>query len=437
MGKKKTHDEYVKELSTKNPNVRAVEQYVDNGTKILHYCELHNIYWEISPSNALRGTGCQQCRKDKIRSSKLKTHQDYVEELSIKNPTMQVIGNYIDAKTKISHYCEIHNVLWDISPDGALSGHGCPLCHQERKRLALTRTHEEYINELAIKNPGVEAIGRYVNMHTKILHRCKIHNEFWEISPDCVLRGQGCVKCRIERIKFALRRTHSDYVSELKYVNPNVVAIETYINSTTPILHYCKIHNEYWNISPDCALCGNGCPKCHRERQSNSLRKSQKEYEDDVFAINPNLIVLGKYTGSHVPLLHKCKVCRFEWSPQPTSILSGQGCPQCRQSKGERAIRSYLDLYNIEYIAQYRFDDCRHIKPLPFDFYLPHNNICIEYQGEQHYRPVEFFGGDEEFLIRKLRDEIKRDYCKTRNIILVEVPYYMNPVDILNQSFLI
>ena len=289
--------------------------------------------------------------------SKKKTHEEYVEELLVKNPTVKVVGKYIDAKTKIPHHCDIHNILWDISPDGALAGHGCYICHKERKNHSLRKTHEEYVLELSIKNPNVEALERYINSETKILHRCKIHNKLWSVSPDCALRGYGCSQCCVEKIKDSQCKTHNGYVLELQYINPNIEVTEKYINAKTPILHHCKIHDEYWSIAPTSALQGNGCTQCHRERQSLSLRKSQKQYEEDVFAINSNIIVLGEYIHSHSPLLHKCKICGFEWSPWPTSVLSGKGCPHCNQSRGERIIKSYLDDNNIRYLPQHRFND--------------------------------------------------------------------------------
>ena len=76
--KKKTHEEYVKELAIKNPNVEVVGEYIDAKTKIAHRCKIHNDVWDISPTNALHGYGCPQCRSQKITESKLHTHEWYI-----------------------------------------------------------------------------------------------------------------------------------------------------------------------------------------------------------------------------------------------------------------------------------------------------------------------------------------------------------------------
>ena len=66
---------------------------------------------------------------------------------------------------------------------------------------------------------------------------------------------------------------------------------------------------------------------------------------------------------------------------------------------------------------------------LPFDFYLPEHNICIEFNGIQHYQPSDFFGGYSEFKKRQKRDKIKIDYCNNSNIKLIAIKYNENIYD--------
>lgn len=99
-------------------------------------------------------------------------------------------------------------------------------------------------------------------------------------------------------------------------------------------------------------------------------------------------------------------------------------CPQCNESKGEKKIRLWLEKNNIPYKKQEKFDNCRDIKPLPFDFYLPTFNIAIEYDGRQHFEPIEFFGGQEYFESVKMHDGLKNEYCKNNGIPLLRIPYF-------------
>ena len=122
---------------------------------------------------------------------------------------------------------------------------------------------------------------------------------------------------------------------------------------------------------------------------------------------------------------------------RPNSLLSGKGCPICSESHGERNARKWFEEHKIRYVSQKVFDDCKDKKVLPFDFYLPDYNICIEYQGEQHYRPIEYFGGEEQFKTQYKHDKIKRDYCKNNNIRLLEIPYWENVEETLNNFLFI
>jgi hypothetical protein len=72
-------------------------------------------------------------------------------------------------------------------------------------------------------------------------------------------------------------------------------------------------------------------------------------------------------------------------------------CKHCSKkiSLGEKEIMKYLNNNNITYIYQYKMDDCRDTNCLPFDFAIFHNNklyCLIEFQGEQHFRPVSHWG---------------------------------------------
>ena len=101
-------------------------------------------------------------------------------------------------------------------------------------------------------------------------------------------------------------------------------------------------------------------------------------------------------------------------------------------SGGEKAIKHYLKSKNIAFIQQFRYFDCKDILTLPFDFYLPDYNICIEYQGQQHYKPVKFSNSQsdtavlENFNLLQKHDMIKRNFCKSNNIKLIEIKYDEN-----------
>lgn len=148
-------------------------------------------------------------------------------------------------------------------------------------------------------------------------------------------------------------------------------------------------------------------------------------------------------------LCPRCKEKVFEISLCCFCQHGGQSCPDCRkkESVGERRIRQWLELHNIEFEQEKYFKDCVDKKQLPFDFYIPSLNLCVEYDGEQHFVEKHFFSNDRLIADQfdsltsyvKYHDSIKTDYCKNNNISLLRIPYtkITNIEKILNENILV
>lgn len=119
------------------------------------------------------------------------------------------------------------------------------------------------------------------------------------------------------------------------------------------------------------------------------------------------------------------------------NFQQGKRCPKCIQSKGENKIEKVLNELNIQYVNQYRFKDCKYKYMLPFDFYLPKYNLCIEYDGQQHFEEGRFGYSKSDFEELKLKDQIKTNYCLDNNIKLIRIPYWEfdNIENILKTTF--
>lgn len=135
--------------------------------------------------------------------------------------------------------------------------------------------------------------------------------------------------------------------------------------------------------------------------------------------------------GKHTPRwLCKCD-CGTMKLVESTKLLRNTvlSCG-CLNSKGEKIISEVLSKHNIPYFREYSFTNKKMLK-YRFDFAL-HNNgkpiLLIEYDGEQHFKPIRFNKCTEEQAIHNFReiqkrDKIKDDFCKENNIKLVRIPY--------------
>ena len=115
-------------------------------------------------------------------------------------------------------------------------------------------------------------------------------------------------------------------------------------------------------------------------------------------------------------------------------LTSSCGC--LGTSYGEHLIDSYLNNLGIDYSRQYSFDDCVWHGKLKFDFAIYDEKhkvkLLIEYDGLQHFKPVDFFGGEKGFEATRLRDAAKDHYCKEHNIRLLRIPYTKTDDEVKN-----
>lgn len=211
-------------------------------------------------------------------------------------------------------------------------------------------------------------------------------------------------------------------LNKAKNINPFIKIISPYTNLTTKMDCLCEKHNVPTSKSMQDILKGYGCYKCGIDKLSKKSFLSKEEYQKRVCKYNNNLEVI-QYNGMENLSTFRCKICleTFESNSQYASNFYKQ-CPFCeRYYKGEKSISNFLQSLKIEFITQKRFKDCKDKRTLPFDFYIPNLNICIEYDGIQHYEQRH---GWTELSVIKKHDEIKNTYCNNHGINLIRVPYW-------------
>lgn len=249
-------------------------------------------------------------------------------------------------------------------------------------------------------------------------------------TPTNLLKGRGCPNCMPNKVGNALRKTNSQFVLEMKTVNPYIKIIGNYNSAFAPIECECLIHKTIFSSAPTHLLTGqSGCLQCKGDKISNALKKKQEDFVNELLLINPNVEVIGQYDGADSNVHVKCSRCGNTWSPVANSLLNGFGCPRCATSKGEKRIRKYLMANHVEFDEQKKYSDLRGVGgryrhlPLSYDFYLPKYNLLIEYQGQFHDHTTSL-QTYEDYEIQKQHDHLKRLYAKEHKIDLLEIWYY-------------
>ena len=107
----------------------------------------------------------------------------------------------------------------------------------------------------------------------------------------------------------------------------------------------------------------------------------------------------------------------------------------CLKSKGEEKIIQLLHNLNLDFEYQKTFETCKLDFPLKYDFFIPSLQLIIEYDGEQHFKPIKGFGGEKRFKEQQSYDNFKNDWCKNNHIAILRIPYY--DFEKLNENFLL
>lgn len=363
--------------------------------------------------------------------------EEFERRLKEVTDTIIPISDYIGWNEPMTYKCLVCNYDWDVKEARDVPrGRGCPNCAKFKRIDVLNminkrkrKSEEQFRKELAEKQPNLIPNDTYVNKKTKYHCICKIHKCDVYNTPDKYLnRNQGCKLCAIERNKCAMRYTYESFVKELASDNPNLEVLSEYTNIKGRMHTRCKICNYVWNPVAETLIGKNhiGCPNC-----AGNAIKDASTFENELKITHPELKLLSPYVRSNKKVHVLCTDCGRDFWITPNKLQQGQHCPFCKISHGERIIKTFLTNKGIEFEMQKKFDDLKGLggRKLSYDFLIPSYNLLIEFQGEQHERPVIFKGltkkkAEERFIRQQEHDKRKREYAESHDIKLLEIWYY-------------
>lgn len=217
-----------------------------------------------------------------------------------------------------------------------------------------------------------------------------------------------------------------------------------YVNAKSKVAIYCYEHGIFYQ-TPNNHLRGQGCPECALSRKL--LRIKATALTNTEFISRARLTHVDKYNytktmyvAGNKPVVITCKEHGDFMVKRAEKHLIGQGCPTCsrRGSLAEEIIKNWLSAKGVQFFFQYTFDDC--VSPytkrkLVFDFYIPHLNAIIEYDGEQHTKKSPLFHTGDKFERLTEYDAIKTNYALKHNIWLIRINHneFNEIVHILDQ----
>ena len=258
---------------------------------------------------------------------------------------------YKNNKTNVWIICPIHGGFWQ-TPKNHLKGCNCPRCAGQYKK-----TPEEFIKQARKVHGDKYDYSKvvYKDGKSKVTIICPVHGEFEQIANNH-LKGEGCIKCRNDKMKLERRGSVESFIRRAKeiYGDKYDYSKVQYVDGKTNICIICPKHGEFWK-KPYNFLSGHqGCPKCTiEEREKNKKPKEIiiKKTPKEIFIEKAKSLYGDKYDYSKVEYINSgvkvCIICpkHGEFWKRPDKFLQGQECGLCKEESRIEKIRNEKDKF--------------------------------------------------------------------------------------------
>lgn len=294
----------------------------------------------------------------------------------------------------------------------------CVECSMQTERLDFIKKANKVHNNYYIYDKLI-----YLGKTANTSAICPKHGEFI-MNPHDHVRGVRCMGCFQE----TNRGNVTEFIAKAIRIHGSIYDYSKVEYKTGDDLVYigCPMHGLF-KQKPRVHLDGHGCTECHvsstrlgRDRFIELARKVHGE------KFNYDKVV---YVGNKIKVEIKCPV-HGSFMIRPNSHVSSKnGCSRCIESKGETRIRLFLETHGVDYRKEYKLNSSKR----RYDFYIPSAKLLIEYHGQQHFKPVELFGGVSQFKDNLYRDELKRRSAREAGYDLREIGHWYSREDYLER----
>lgn len=336
--------------------------------------------------------------------------------------------NYIDAKTNIEIICPKHGSFFQ-SPDSHLRGSDCWTCSYEimnRKKSLLAKNG--FVNKARTIRGDIYDYSRvdYVKANIKVEFICREHGSF-HMTPNNFINGQDCPMC--SRLRQTALQTFDTaiFISKATEIHGDRYdySLVRYETARLKVKIICREHGLFLQTAFDHLAGQEGCRICFKRKLSNSISLTHDEFIERAVETHGDRYdySMAEYKGMRFPVSVICPK-HGVFTQSANRHTHGGGCPKCwTASKGEAFIAGLLSEMGVEFEREKTFPTCRVVKKRRFDFYLPDMGILIEYQGLQHFTPVDRMGGLMGLMTVKSGDEFKKNWARENGYVLKEYCY--------------
>lgn len=371
------------------------------------------------------------------------TNKDFLIRLHKSQTTCVAIESYKGMTTKISFKCSKGHIF-KRTPNNILHyNKNCPICEKETK---LNKRKQQFLLKLHKMHPDYKLLGAFTNISNKTTFECAKHHIFQMRPTSIVNDNQICPKCALQsRINKQIMSSNI-FIKNLHKKHPHIDLYSKYTKASAIMAFKCNKCGHIWQTKGRNLLIKHsvGCPICREHKKKNIKHPISKKYREKLtinfirkLHINhPQWTLISKYINRTTIISIACKHNHIFTIIAENALKKKAKCPYCptsRISKGEHQIINYLNKHNITYEYAFKTPTCKDKAPLHFDFKI--KNILIEYQGEQHYKPIKCWGGQTKLKLQQKHDQIKREWAKNNGYREIEIRYDQDINSTLDKLF--
>jgi len=377
-------------------------------------CLLHGMFSQKATAH-YTGCGCPECGRIKSDNNRALTTEEFIQRSRSKfgDKFRYLKTKYVRKEVDVTITCPAHGDFVTSPPQHFIFKHGCPKCDYEIPRQIRNQKQLEKAKKIHNNKYDYSKV-TVGNATDKMEIGCPVHGSFWQSVYDHAEKGSGCPNCSSGADRLSL----ADFISKARIAHGDKYDYSKveYVTNASKVTITCPKHGDFTQRAAS-HLAGCKCKKCFLEEN----KLSTEEFIRNARQIHGDSYDYSKvvYHGNKHKVEIVCPKHGSFWQKPNTHTSSGNGCQLCQESKGEKAVEIFLKKYGINYIREYR------IKPylFRFDFYLPELNIYIEFNGQQHYKPVDIFGGHNAFVKVQERDKKKKLLVKQHGGDLIVLTY--------------
>lgn len=391
--------------------------YVDaKNVKVEIICKVHGSFWQTPEAHYSRG--CPECSKGSVNGRAMSKEEFVFRAKKVhRNRYDYRKTEYINRRRKVCVTCRIHGDFFPY-PMNHLSGGGCPACagvERYTKDVFVRRAKSVYGNRYDFTDTVVDGCFDLVQI------RCRTHGVF-SIRANTFLAGRSkCPECRKEELaRNFIERANKKHKGKYDY------SLVRYKSSDRKVCIVCSHHGRFYQ-TPKTHVFGAGCPSCWKQRR----RKATEDFIREARRIHGNQYCYdeSRYDGINKKVSIICREHGEFWQLAQNHLV-GQGCPKCKECKGEELVAWVLKEMGEKYERQKVFKGCHDKRILPFDFWIPKRKMLIEFDGVQHFYPTSFSKNKTVeyrkrcFRIVKKHDAIRDRFAKESGYKLIRIPYW-------------